>query len=389
MAVFQGLGKWRDVISEGLKNSFRGSYVEIQQMLGGIKPVKVHRAEESFITRFTEHSLRGSRLQAWSTILGNGPRYLIEPLAFGGLVFVVLLYAARGQNLITILPNLGVMALAGYRLLPALQLLYSQVTGLTTSRHALEEVFDEFLAVQQTTGKDAESADGRLTAPPRIHWSRSIILENLSFQYPGTEKPVIDRLSLTVPKNSSLGIVGTTGCGKSTLVDLILGLHVPSSGRILIDDTPLGPHNRRAWRGGIGYVPQEIFLIDDSIAANIAFGIPTDQIDSAALHRAATAAQILTFITNELPAGFDTVVGERGVRLSGGQRQRIGLARALYHQPDLLVLDEATSALDTDTEDGVMQAIAALSGQITMIVIAHRLRTVEMCQCKLDLTKVS
>jgi ABC-type multidrug transport system fused ATPase/permease subunit len=387
IAVFRGLDRYRNRISEGLKEAFRGTFIEVQQMLGGIKPVKVHCAEESFIARFCIHSARNARLQAWSSILSNGPRYLIEPLAFGGLVIVVLLYAARGENLIAILPNLGVLALAGYRLLPALQLLYGQITSLTTQRHSLEEVFDEFLAAENASGKDAESADGHLTAPPRLHWQTAITLENLSFHYPGADKPVIDQLSLTIPKNSSLGIVGTTGCGKSTLVDLILGLHVPSSGRILIDDTPLGPHNRRAWRGGIGYVPQEIFLIDDSVAANIAFGVPKDGIDPAALERAATAAQILDFIRNELPRGFETVVGERGVRLSGGQRQRIGLARALYHQPDLLVLDEATSALDTETEDGVMQAIVGLSGQITMLVIAHRLRTVEMCDAKLDFTR--
>jgi ABC-type multidrug transport system fused ATPase/permease subunit len=385
VAVFRGLSRYRNRISEGLKDSIRGTFVEVQQMLGGIKPVKVHRAEEVFITRFSTHSARFARLNAWSSLLGNGPRYLVEPLAFGGLVVVVLLYAARGQNLIAILPNLGVMALAGYRLLPALQLLYGQVTGLTTSRHTLEEVFDEFLAAENATGKDAESADGRLSAPPRLRWHEAITLENLGFQYPGAEKPVISGLSLTIPKNSSLGIVGTTGCGKSTLVDLILGLHIPTSGRILIDDIPLGPVNRRAWRGGIGYVPQEIFLIDDSVAANIAFGVPTDEINPAALKRAAAAAQILDFIRKELPNGFDTLVGERGVRLSGGQRQRIGLARALYHKPELLVLDEATSALDTETEDGVMQAIASLSGQITMLVIAHRLRTVEMCDRKLDL----
>jgi ABC-type multidrug transport system fused ATPase/permease subunit len=386
LAVFRGLARYRNRISEGLKDAFRGTFVEAQQMLGGIKPVKVHRAEEAFLQRFSVHSARNARLQAWSSILSNGPRYLIEPLAFGGLVVVVLVYAARGENLMAILPNLGVMALAGYRLLPALQLLYSQITQLTTQRHSLEEVFDEFLAAENAADKDAESADGHLSAPPRLRWTQGITLENLSFHYPGVDKPVIDHLSLTIPKNSSLGIVGTTGCGKSTLVDLILGLHVPSSGRILIDDTPLGPHNRRAWRGGIGYVPQEIFLIDDSVAANIAFGVPKEKIDPAALGRAAAAAQILAFIQHELLHGWDTIVGERGVRLSGGQRQRIGLARALYHQPELLVLDEATSALDTETEDGVMQAIADLSGQITMLVIAHRLRTVKMCSAKLDLS---
>ena len=388
VAVFNILGGYRTRISQGLKEAFRGTYTEVQQLLGGIKPVKVHRAEETFIARFATHSARNARLQAWTAILGNGPRYLIEPLAFGGLVGVVLVYAAHGQDLIAILPNLGVMALAGYRLLPALQLLYGQITQLTTQRHTLEEVFDEFLAAENAAGKDAESADGRLTAPERLRWEQAVTLENLTFQYPGAEKPVIDRLSLTIPKNSSLGIVGTTGCGKSTVVDLILGLHVPSSGRILIDDTPLGPHNRRDWRGGIGYVPQEIFLIDDSVAANIAFGLPKETIDPAALERAAAAAQIIDFIRDEMPNGWDTLVGERGVRLSGGQRQRIGLARALYHQPDLLVLDEATSALDSETEDGVMQAIASLSGQITMLVIAHRLHTVEVCDHRLDLTQL-
>jgi len=387
VAVFRGLGRYRKRISVGLKAASRGTFTEVQQMLGGIKPVKVHRAEESFIQRFSVHSAQNARLQAWTAILGNGPRYLIEPLAFGGLVVVVLLYAARGENLIAILPNLGVMALAGYRLLPALQLLYSQITQLTTQRHTLEEVFDEFLAAENAAGKDAEFADGRLTAPAPLRWQTAITLENLSFQYPGAEKPVIDRLSLIIPKNTSLGIVGTTGCGKSTLVDLILGLHVPSSGRILIDETPLGPDDRRAWRGGIGYVPQEICLIDDSVAANIAFGVPKENIDPAGLERAAASAQILDFIRNELPSGFKTVVGERGVRLSGGQRQRIGLARALYHQPELLVLDEATSALDTETEDGVMEAITSLSDQITMLVIAHRLRTVEMCDRRIDLSQ--
>jgi ATP-binding cassette subfamily C protein len=323
---------------------------------------------------------------AWVSILGNAPRYLVEPLAFGGLVVVVLIYAARGQDLITILPNLGVMALAGYRLLPAIQLLYSQITQLTTASHSLDEVFDEFLAAERSLGKDTESKDGRLTAPPALSWERSITIENIAFQYPGAIRPTIKNLSLVIPKNTSIGIVGTTGSGKSTLVDLILGLHIPTDGRILVDDTPLDSNNRRAWRGGIGYVPQDIFLIDDTIAANIAFGLPKSKIDDQALKRAAAAAQILGFIEKDLPMGFDSIVGERGVRLSGGQRQRIGLARALYHQPELLILDEATSALDNETEADVMEAIYTLSGSVTILIIAHRLSTIERCSTKIDLT---
>jgi ABC-type multidrug transport system fused ATPase/permease subunit len=388
LAVLNGLAPLRHKISEGLKDSHRGTYVETQQMLGGIKPVKVHRAEEAFIARFSYHSARYARFNSLSTILVNSPRYLVESVAFGGLVLVVVIYASRGQNLVAILPYLSVMALAGYRLLPALQLCYGQISQITTQRHSLEEVFDEFFAAEHATGKDDETADGCLSAPPRLVWNKAIILENVVFQYPGAENPVIDCLNLTISKNSSLGIVGTTGCGKSTLVDLILGLHIPTSGRIRIDDDQLGPDNRRAWRGGIGYVPQEIFLIDDTVAANIAFGVPKEKIELVALKRASAAAQILDFINKELHAGFETIVGERGVRLSGGQRQRIGLARALYHEPELIVLDEATSALDTETEDGVLRAIAALSGHITVVVIAHRLRTVEMCDQKLDLTKL-
>lgn len=384
--TFRIFGRWRRETANGLKEATRGLFTEVHQMLGGIKSVKIHRAEEFFISRFNTYSKMHARLSARGGIISAAPRYFIEPIAFGGLVLIVLIFTKREQDLISILPNLGVMALAGYRLLPALQLLYSQVTNLATQRHALDEVFDEFLAAERAVVEDSDTACGNLGAPPRFSWLREIRLDDISFRYPGAKTPVIQNLSISIPKNSALGIIGTTGCGKSTLVDLILGLHTPTAGRILIDDTPLGPDTRRAWRGGIGYVPQEIFLIDDTIAANIAFGIPADDIEPAALERAVAAAQILDFIQNDLPHGFETIVGERGVRLSGGQRQRIGLARALYHQPDLLVLDEATSALDITTEDGVMQAIANLSGEITMIIIAHRLRTIEMCTHRLDLS---
>lgn len=379
LIIFRIFSKWRNTTSAGLNKANCGTYTEVQQMLGGIKPVKVHRCEEVFIDRFSQHSSQLARLLAWIGIVSNAPRYLVEPLAFGGVVIAVLFYAARGQDLSAILPNLGVMALAGYRLLPALQLLYGQTQTLATMRYSVDEVFDEFLAAERSLGKDSESRDGRLAAPAPLRWQNAITLEDVCFRYPGAEKSVIDHLNLVIPKNSSLGIVGQTGCGKSTLVDLILGLHIPNSGCILIDDTPLGPDNRRAWRGGIGYVPQEIFLIDDTIAANIAFGVPADKIDPLALRRAATAAQIFDFIETELLQKFDTIVGERGVRLSGGQRQRIGLARALYHQPELLVLDEATSALDLQTEAEVMKAITALQGSLTLVIIAHRLSTVETC----------
>lgn len=385
LIVFRIFGKWRNDTADGLKAANQGAIKEAQQMLGGIKPVKVHRAEEAFIDRYSVHSKRQAELSAWVSIVSNGPRYLLEPLAFGGIVFIVLAYVAHGQDLGLIVPTLGVMALACYRLLPSLQLLYAQFTQLATARHSLEEIYDEFLAVEQSLDKDRGAADGTLKAPPRMEWESEISLNGLSFRYPGAEQSVIYDLNLLIPKNSSLGIIGTTGSGKSTLVDLILGLHFPTAGRIMIDDVTLGPDNRRAWRGGIGYVPQDIFLIDDSVAANIALGVPKDLINQEALNKAARAAQILTFIQKELPQRWDTVVGERGVRLSGGQRQRIGLARALYHNPELLILDEATSALDNQTEAKLIEAINELQGEMTIIMIAHRLSTIHRCEQVLDL----
>ena len=376
--VFRVLGKRRSDISEGVKVSNRGMMRESQQLLGGIKPIKVHRVEEPFLSRIQHHSESQAKLLAWMPLYQNGPRYLVEPLAFGGVVVIVMIYAAQGRSFVELLPTLGVMALAGYRLLPALQLLYGQLTTLSTARHALDEVFDEFAAVGESMDKEIPGSSRRFSAPTPMEWQREIHLEKLSFQYPSTDRPVIDRLNVTIPKNSSLGIIGTTGSGKSTLVDLLLGLHKPTSGKILVDEQPIGPDNRRAWRGGIGYVPQDIFLIDDTLAANIAFGVPQDEIDPSRLREAATAAQILDFV-EELPQQWQSRVGERGVRLSGGQRQRIGLARALYHKPSLLILDEATSALDGDTEAEVMKAINALNGSITMIIIAHRLSTITRC----------
>jgi len=322
-------------------------------------------------------------------IVSNMPRYFIEPIALSALVAIVLVYAARGQDLLAILPNLGVMALAAYRLLPTFQLLYSQMTTLTTNRYALEEIYTELLSAEKAIAAEKETSAHQFVRPTPMTWHKEIRLENVSFAYPRAKRPVIEGMNLVIPKNSSLGIVGETGSGKSTLVDLVLGLHVPTAGRIMVDDTPLEAGNRRAWRAGIGYVPQDIFLIDESITANIAFGIPPQEVDQAAVFAAAEAAQIREFVERELPHGFETKVGERGVRLSGGQRQRIGLARALYHKPELLILDEATSALDIETEAEVMKAIRNLQGSVTMLIIAHRITTVDQCEVILRLAPLN
>jgi ABC-type multidrug transport system fused ATPase/permease subunit len=386
--TFRLFARKRREVDENLRIHSTGFYQEAHQMLGGIKPVKVHRAEEHFLARFAGHSAIIAKMNARVSIF-NSARYLVEPLAFGGLVVAVLLLAARGRDFSDILPNLGVMALAGYRLLPSLQLLYSQLTQVSSMRHAVDEVYDEFVEAE-TDGSVSPAISGDDLARARpFRWNDSITLREISFRYPGASRPALNEISLIIAKNTSLGVIGPTGSGKSTFVDLLLGLYQPTTGEILIDDEPLTPALVPAWQASIGYVPQDIFLIDDTIARNIAFGLPDAEIDSARLREACVMAQLIEFIEIELPAGFDTIVGERGVRLSGGQRQRIGLARALYHRPSLLILDEATSALDVATEAKLLEALRSLAGKLTMVVSAHRLSTIAGCDNVIDLSNRS
>jgi len=383
--TFRLFARKRREVDENLRKHSIGYYREANQMLGGIKPVKVQRAEEHFLARFAGHSAIIAKMGARMAVF-NSARYIVEPLAFGGLVVAVLLLAVKGRDFSDILPNLAVMALAGYRLLPAIQLLYTQLTQVSSMRHAVDEVYDEFVEAE-TDGSvsPATSSDAMARARP-LRWNDSITLREISFRYPDASRLVLEEFSLTIAKNISLGVIGPTGSGKSTFVDLLLGLYQPTTGEILIDDKPLTPALVPAWQASIGYVPQDIFLIDDTIARNIAFGLPDNEIDPARLREACAMAQLLEFIEGELPAGFDTSVGERGVRLSGGQRQRIGLARALYHRPSLLILDEATSALDVATEAKLLEALGSLAGKLTMVVAAHRLSTIAGCDKVVDLS---
>jgi ATP-binding cassette subfamily C protein len=383
--TFQLLTRKRREVDESLKTHVAGSYREANQMLGGIKPVKVHRAEEHFLGRFAEHSSIMARMFARTPIFANSARYIVEPLAFGGLVAAVLVLAARGRDFSDILPNLGVMALAGYRLLPSVQLVYAQLTQVSSMRHAVDEVYDEFVAAESDRLPIAVRSADPVTSASPFRWNHAITLNDVSFHYPGLSRPAVEGLSLVIPKNSSVGVIGPTGSGKSTLVDLLLGLYYPTTGEILIDGEPLTPARISSWQASVGYVPQDIFLTDDTIARNIAFGLPDDKIDAAQLREACAMAQILDFIETELPEDFNTKVGERGIRLSGGQRQRIGLARALYHRPSLLILDEATSALDVATEAKLLEALRSLAGKLTMIVAAHRLSAVADCDQLVEL----
>ncbi|MEM6910420.1 MAG: ABC transporter ATP-binding protein [Verrucomicrobiota bacterium] len=385
--VFRVLGRLRRRLSDQAKDGLRGAMKEGQQVLGGIKPIKVSLREGYFLERYGRFSQVLCHVGVRLPLVQHGPKYLLEPMAFGGLIAFVLLSVAQGKNLVTLAPLLGVIGFAAYRLLPAAQLLYAQVSQVSNYRHALEEIHEEFNRTPVFLSYERLPVRKRLLQRETLAWRNEIRLEQLSFVYPEAEKPVISNLSLQIPRNAAVGIIGPTGSGKSTLVDLILGLHRPTGGQILVDGTEISPQNVREWQAGIGYVPQDVFLIDDSIARNIAFGLDDEEIDQAQLREAAEAAQILEFIEGDLSAGFETVVGERGVRLSGGQRQRLALARALYGSPSLLVLDEATSALDNETEAVVMSAIRRLQGSITMIIVAHRLSTIEECSTVLRLDR--
>ena len=351
----------------------RARYHVVSESFAGVKEVKLRGLEQIAIDHFSAASERFAHHQAVNATLAAAPRYGLEIIAFGGVLALVLyLLAARG-GIEAALPLIALYAFAGYRMLPTVQEVYAGATKMRFAAPALALLHRDL----------AEKGAARLayeTASAPLPFRRELHLERVSFSYAGADGPALRDVDLVIPRGARVGISGPTGSGKSTLVDLILGLLAPTSGRILVDGTSLDtPERVRAWQANIGYVPQSIFIADDTIAANIAFGRPPEEVDRAAVERAARAAQLHDFIVSELPGGYDATVGERGVRLSGGQRQRLGLARALYDEPAVIVLDEATSALDEATEDAVMAAINALGEEITVIMIAHRLRTLEGC----------
>jgi len=363
----------------------RNQYTKLQirsayEFFHGIKAILANQRKDYFVKRFADNSFELALLNARMPAISSAPRYALETLAFCSLVATVLIIEQRGLSLQKILPTLSLFALAGYRLLPSLQLIYGSFTSIIFRRKAMDEVYEEIFLPSSSYKSDYETIDWQQIGKIKpIHFAKELVLENIRFTYPGTQSPVIDNISLSIPKGHKVGFVGKTGSGKSTLIDIILGLHQPDEGRIITDTTEISSKNMVAWRKAIGYVPQDIFLTDEPLYKNIAFGIPEEQIEMDKVVDAARRAQISDFIENDLDKQYETMVGEGGVRLSGGQKQRIGLARALYLKPELLILDEATSALDNNTEDLVMEAINQLSEDITIIMIAHRLSTVKEC----------
>lgn len=340
----------------------------LQQGLGGAKDVKLLGRETDFLEQYRLHNTMSWRIARMATTLKQLPRLWLEVLAVGGLATLVLTMLAQGRAMESVLPMLALFAAAAFRLMPSVNRILGAVQTLRFSQPVIDTLYiDLQLAIPATNAN-------RIPATP---FSEMLELRQVNYTYFGAPQPALNDLSLAIHCGESVGFIGASGAGKSTLVDIILGLLTPDSGELRVDGTDIHVHLRN-WQNQIGYVPQSIFLTDDTLRRNVAFGLPNEQIDDVAVQHAIMAAQLEEFIAS-LPDGLETVVGERGVRLSGGQRQRIGIARALYHDPAVLVLDEATSALDAATERGVMQAVEALHGTKTIIIVAHRLSTVEHC----------
>ena len=349
-----------------------------QEALGGIKDVKILGLEEGYLRSFSKSAKRYARRQSTNQIIGILPKFLLQGIAFGGILAILLaLLVTKEADLAEVLPLMALYAFAGSRLLPALQLIYNSLTKLRFSKPALDLLHKDLHEVAEMLHKSGEHMHEMIINPVRLQ--NQIELRDISYTYPNSKFPALNHFTLRIKVGTTIAIVGSTGAGKTTAADLILGLLVSQRGGLFIDGEQIIDRNIRAWQRNIGYVPQHIFLSDDTVAANIAFGQTGENIDMKRVERAAQIAELHSFVKKMLPDGYQTTVGERGVRLSGGQRQRIGIARALYLDPEVLILDEATSALDNVTEMSVMEAVHNIGHRKTIIIIAHRLTTIKRC----------
>ena len=345
-------------------------YLTISEAFGAFKEIKLGGLEQIYINRFQKPAKIYANTQSIALALGHIPRFFIEAIAFGGMIALVLFMIYNGKEFANIIPIISLYAFAGYRLIPALQNIYFSLAQIRFSKPALDILHQDLKILNFKKNDFTERS---------LVCSKSIKLENVSYNYPDSKYSAIKNITLSIPAFSKVGFVGPTGSGKTTIIDIILGLLEPDNGFLKIDEEIIDSQNKGIWQKNIGYVPQNIFLSDASIEENIAFGIDLKEIKHKSVEEAAKIANLHNFIINQLPKGYKTVIGEKGIRLSGGQRQRIGIARALYNNPNILVLDEATSALDNLTEEAVMEAMNNLKNKVTIILIAHRLGTIKNC----------
>ncbi len=349
------------------------------QSIYGLKDVKVLHREEFFVRNYYESGAIGANVARNYAVLNNLPRLLIETVFMVSVLLFILLYMLRGGDIKALVPQLSAMAVAGIRVMPGTNRINTYLSEIAYSQPCLDYLYEN---LNESMKMDVNGSVTGLTkedmqAPPRVELQDRIVLDHITYAYPNTDKNIFTDAHMEVKKGQSVGIMGPSGAGKSTIVDILLGLLHVQAGTITCDGVNIFD-NYAAWLAKIGYIPQSIYLIDESIRDNIAFGIDADKIDDKRIWEVLEEAQLKEFV-EQLPEGLDTTIGDRGVRISGGQRQRLGIARALYHNPEILVFDEATSALDTDTEKAVMDAINSFHGRKTMVIIAHRLNTIAKC----------
>lgn len=343
-------------------------FQSVGEALAGIKDIQLSGRQAFFLQRFVGASRHAADIYIRAESFAVLPRYVLEMVAFGGFILVTLYLLNNTTNTDTLFPLLALYAFAGYRLMPAMQQIYYSCVKIRHNAPAMDKIIVELQLPQRTAHPSGE--------PIRLR--ETCVFDNICYTYPNAPRPTLNGLSLSIQAKCTVGLVGRSGAGKTTLVDVLLGLLPLTSGRFLVDGVSLTVADLPRWQAGIGYVPQQIYLFDDTITANIAFGLSSESVDPARVEMAARRAHLHDFILS-LPAGYDTCVGDRGIKLSGGQRQRIGIARALYHEPSLLVMDEATNALDSITENAVMDAIHELQGRMTLVIVAHRLSTLQSC----------
>lgn len=369
--------KHLNIAGEGSRITQAGMYKWILQGASGIKDVKVLRKEYYFTDRYSDSAEGYADNQIKYNVLTNLPRLLIEAVAILGILIYVMISMLVGVNIASLMTTIAAFAVAAMRLLPSVNRLNTYIANIAYFEPALDFIYENV----NTKGLSEENVlithNPTEEYVPELSFKDTIELNDITFAYPNTDKNIFTHADMTVPIGASVGVVGASGAGKSTIVDIMLGLLEVKSGEILCDGIDAMEHYPE-WLSHIGYIPQTIYMLDDSIRRNIAFGVDDKDIDDDRVWAVLKEAQMMDFV-KALPDGLDAQIGERGVRISGGQRQRLGIARALYHNPQILIFDEATSALDNDTETAIMDAIDSLHGQKTMVIIAHRLRTIENC----------
>ena len=352
----------------------RGQQLQlVNQVFGAIKDTIILNRELYFTNKFRDNTAGAQRYVLFSTIINKLPRLFLEILGVIIILLVTVLFVVNDRSMDTMIPTLGLLGAATIRMLPSFNTIASQLASMRGSYVSFDLVVKELIKLEKYVNTKNNLTNTTLTTKNILN--KSIELKNIVFKYPNSEKEILKKLSLKILPGSSIGIIGATGSGKSTLVDIILGLLPPSNGQVLVDGNNININNNHlAWQSQIGYIPQDIYLIDDTIKRNIAFGIDDNEISEDDIQRAIKLAQISEFVS-DLPLQLNTIIGNRGIRLSGGQRQRIGIARALYRKSKILVFDEATSSLDVETEKAIVDCIENLDGKVTLIVITHRLQT--------------